>query len=174
MLWIVVRSVEQFSSWHISSQFCGITLQSVTARLIESSKRAFFCQRRQIAGSACGSRMHFVILSQILKNIQNSRGKNKNDSRRNCATIIWKWAIIVHAMILITLFFIFSSNPVPGPPRSIKAVVSGPGSVVVSWLPPDRPNGLLVQVFINFFILMGIQMTDTCMSLEYHIVGIGC
>jgi len=34
---------------------------------------------------------------------------------------------------------------VPGPPRSIKAVVSGPGSVTVSWLPPDRPNGLLVQ-----------------------------
>ena len=69
--------VEQFSSWHISSQFCAITLQSVTARLIESSKRAFFCQRRQIAGSACGSRMHFVILSQILKNIQNSRGKTR-------------------------------------------------------------------------------------------------
>ena len=61
---------------------------------------------------------------------------------------------------MIFIFFIFSANPVPGPPRSIKAVVSGPGSVVVSWLPPDRPNGLLVQVFINFFILMGIYIDD--------------
>jgi len=39
-----------------------------------------------------------------------------------------------------------ATNPdVPGPPRSIKVVVSGPGAVTVSWLPPDRPNGKLLQ-----------------------------
>ena len=40
--------MEQFSSWHISSQFCAITLQSVTARLIESSKRLSFVREDKL------------------------------------------------------------------------------------------------------------------------------
>merc|ERR1719438_190201 len=34
---------------------------------------------------------------------------------------------------------------VPGPPRSIKVVVDSQDAVVVSWLPPDQPNGVIVQ-----------------------------
>lgn len=32
---------------------------------------------------------------------------------------------------------------VPGPPAGIKAVPSSPSSVVVSWLPPHKPNGVI-------------------------------
>ena len=34
---------------------------------------------------------------------------------------------------------------VPGPPRFLKVVVSDQDAVVVSWLPPDQPNGVIVQ-----------------------------
>ena len=33
----------------------------------------------------------------------------------------------------------------PGPPRSIKAVVDSQDAVVVSWLPPATPNGKIQQ-----------------------------
>ena len=33
----------------------------------------------------------------------------------------------------------------PGPPRSIKVVVDSQDAVVVSWLPPAQPNGVIVQ-----------------------------
>lgn len=32
---------------------------------------------------------------------------------------------------------------VPGPPAGVKAVVARPGTVIVSWLPPDTTNGRL-------------------------------
>ncbi|XP_063870457.1 cell adhesion molecule Dscam1-like isoform X1 [Scylla paramamosain] len=32
---------------------------------------------------------------------------------------------------------------VPGPPAAIRALPAGPHSIVVSWLPPERPNGIL-------------------------------
>ena len=56
--------------------------------------------------------------------------------------------IIINAIIFILIIIIsqLSSLTVPGPPRSIKAVVSGPSSVVVSWLPPERPAGQVIQV----------------------------
>eukprot|EP00090_Calanus_glacialis_P038689 TRINITY_DN6743_c0_g1_i1.p1 TRINITY_DN6743_c0_g1~~TRINITY_DN6743_c0_g1_i1.p1 ORF type:complete len:1180 (-),score=156.79 TRINITY_DN6743_c0_g1_i1:583-4122(-) len=38
-----------------------------------------------------------------------------------------------------------TETDVPGPPRSIKVVVSDQDAVVVSWLPPDQPNGVIVQ-----------------------------
>ena len=39
---------------------------------------------------------------------------------------------------------------VPGPPRSITVVVCDQDAVVVSWLPPDQPNGVIVQYNIYF------------------------
>lgn len=36
-----------------------------------------------------------------------------------------------------------SSYSVPGPPAGIKAVPSSASSVVVSWLPPTKPNGVI-------------------------------
>ena len=53
---------------------------------------------------------------------------------------------IAIVFILIIIISYLSSLTVPGPPRSIKAVVSGPSSVVVSWLPPERPAGQVIQV----------------------------
>ncbi|CAB1316313.1 unnamed protein product [Coregonus sp. 'balchen'] len=35
------------------------------------------------------------------------------------------------------------TNYIPGPPAGIKAVPSSPSSVVVSWLPPHKPNGVI-------------------------------
>ena len=56
---------------------------------------------------------------------------------------------------MLDYYFMFASNKdqinnlyqflVPGPPRSIKMVVSDQDAVVVSWLPPDQPNGVIVQ-----------------------------
>lgn len=43
-----------------------------------------------------------------------------------------------------------TQTDVSGPPRSIKVVVSSLDSVVVSWLPPDQPNGLILQY--NIFV----------------------
>lgn len=34
---------------------------------------------------------------------------------------------------------------VPDAPERVKAVVSGENAVVISWLPPRRPNGLLTK-----------------------------
>ena len=46
---------------------------------------------------------------------------------------------------------------VPGPPRSIKVVVSAQDAVVVSWLPPDQPNGVIVQY--NLYVRsVGVNM----------------
>ena len=44
-----------------------------------------------------------------------------------------------------TTSFIFISvfYAVPGPPSSIRALPAGAHSIVVSWLPPERPNGVL-------------------------------
>ena len=42
-----------------------------------------------------------------------------------------------HNQILFKLF--------PGPPRSMKVVVADHNAVEVSWLPPDQPNGIIVQ-----------------------------
>ena len=147
--------MEQFSSWHISSQFCAITLQSVTARLIESSKRLSFVREDKLPDPPVAAACILSYYRKSSRIFKTAEEKTRTIQGETVPRLFEN----EQSSILITLFLIFSANPVPGPPRSIKAVVSGPGSVVVSWLPPDRPNGLLVQVFINFFILMGIQMT---------------
>jgi len=41
------------------------------------------------------------------------------------------------------LMFPYVFSTVPGPPAGIKAVPSSPNSVVVSWLPPLKPNGVI-------------------------------
>lgn len=46
-----------------------------------------------------------------------------------------------------TNIFLFS---VPGPPSAIRALPSGPQSVVVSWLPPERPNGVLTHYTLYY------------------------
>uniref|UniRef100_A0A7N6FES8 DS cell adhesion molecule like 1 n=1 Tax=Anabas testudineus TaxID=64144 RepID=A0A7N6FES8_ANATE len=41
------------------------------------------------------------------------------------------------------VLYIQTREDLPGPPAGIKAVPSSPSSVVVSWLPPHKPNGLI-------------------------------
>ena len=37
---------------------------------------------------------------------------------------------------------------VPGPPKGVKAVVKSPRSVIVSWLEPEQPNGVVERYHI--------------------------
>ena len=37
---------------------------------------------------------------------------------------------------------------VPGPPKGVKAVVKSPRSVIVSWLEPELPNGVIERYHI--------------------------
>uniref|UniRef100_A0AAQ4QMC4 DS cell adhesion molecule like 1 n=1 Tax=Gasterosteus aculeatus aculeatus TaxID=481459 RepID=A0AAQ4QMC4_GASAC len=41
------------------------------------------------------------------------------------------------------VLYIQTREDLPGPPAGIKAVPSSPSSVVVSWLPPHKPNGVI-------------------------------
>uniref|UniRef100_A0A674MX31 DS cell adhesion molecule like 1 n=1 Tax=Takifugu rubripes TaxID=31033 RepID=A0A674MX31_TAKRU len=41
------------------------------------------------------------------------------------------------------VLYIQTREDLPGPPAGIKAVPSSPSSVVVSWLPPHKPNGII-------------------------------
>uniref|UniRef100_A0A673Z716 DS cell adhesion molecule like 1 n=1 Tax=Salmo trutta TaxID=8032 RepID=A0A673Z716_SALTR len=41
------------------------------------------------------------------------------------------------------VLYIQTREDLPGPPAGIKAVPSSPNSVVVSWLPPHKPNGVI-------------------------------
>lgn len=42
---------------------------------------------------------------------------------------------------------------VPDAPERVKAVVSGENAVVISWLPPRRPNGLLTKYTVYIRVL---------------------
>lgn len=46
-----------------------------------------------------------------------------------------------------TYFYLFS---VPDAPTSVKALVMSADSILVSWLPPDRPNGIITQYTVYF------------------------
>ena len=48
---------------------------------------------------------------------------------------------------------------VPGPPLSIKVVVDSQDAVVVSWLPPDQANGVIVQynIYVRLVETLGDQ-----------------
>ncbi|KAL6259045.1 hypothetical protein P5V15_008967 [Pogonomyrmex californicus] len=47
----------------------------------------------------------------------------------------------------------FVPTTVPDAPERVKAVVSGENAVVISWLPPRRPNGLLIQYTVYIRVL---------------------
>jgi len=44
-------------------------------------------------------------------------------------------------------------SAVPDAPERVKAVVSGENAVVISWLPPRRPNGVLIQYIVYIRVL---------------------
>ncbi|KYN00441.1 hypothetical protein ALC62_08745 [Cyphomyrmex costatus] len=46
-----------------------------------------------------------------------------------------------------------TGETVPDAPERVKAVISGENAVVISWLPPRRPNGLLVQYTVYVRVL---------------------
>ncbi|XP_025073056.1 Down syndrome cell adhesion molecule-like [Pogonomyrmex barbatus] len=46
-----------------------------------------------------------------------------------------------------------TGETVPDAPERVKAVVSGENAVVISWLPPRRPNGLLIQYTVYIRVL---------------------
>lgn len=49
---------------------------------------------------------------------------------------------------------------VPGPPADIKAVVSSPQSLKVSWLPPHEPNGIITKYSLYRRSMDGRQEVD--------------
>lgn len=50
---------------------------------------------------------------------------------------------------------------VPEVPRAIKAVVSNPTSIVVSWLPPGRTNGILTSYNLQIRSVGGPNEKDS-------------
>ncbi|KAH0950048.1 hypothetical protein HN011_002504 [Eciton burchellii] len=46
-----------------------------------------------------------------------------------------------------------TGETVPDAPERVKAVVSGENAVVISWLPPRRPNGVLIQYIVYIRVL---------------------
>lgn len=61
-----------------------------------------------------------------------------------CACTKTQTEVHTHCICMPTmLMFPCLFSLVPGPPAGIKAVPSSPSSVVVSWLPPHKPNGVI-------------------------------
>lgn len=54
-------------------------------------------------------------------------------------------------MNVLFLYYLWFIPIVPDAPEKIKAIVSGEETVIISWLPPRRPNGVLSKytVFIR-------------------------
>ncbi|KAK7073926.1 hypothetical protein SK128_017781 [Halocaridina rubra] len=50
---------------------------------------------------------------------------------------------------------------VPGAPASVKALSSGENEVLVSWLPPDQPNGVILQYTLYYRPLNNNQNTKS-------------
>ncbi|XP_039305816.1 Down syndrome cell adhesion molecule-like protein Dscam2 isoform X4 [Solenopsis invicta] len=46
-----------------------------------------------------------------------------------------------------------TGETVPDAPERVKAVISGENAVVISWLPPRRPNGMLIQYTVYIRVL---------------------
>lgn len=49
--------------------------------------------------------------------------------------------------------FCTTEETVPDPPERIKSVVNGESSVIISWLPPRRPNGIVTKYTVYIRIL---------------------
>ncbi len=52
--------------------------------------------------------------------------------------------------------YMYNSVSVPGPPKRIKAVLSSPTTIAVSWLPPNHENGIVVEyyVYIRYVVVL--------------------
>lgn len=58
---------------------------------------------------------------------------------------------------------------VPDAPERVKALVSGENAVMISWLPPRRPNGLLTQYTVYIRVLnqgQEVKITQTVLSAQ--------
>ncbi|CAL4148387.1 unnamed protein product, partial [Meganyctiphanes norvegica] len=45
---------------------------------------------------------------------------------------------------------VITSQEVPDSPTSVKALVTSAESILLSWLPPDRPNGIITQYTVYY------------------------
>lgn len=67
---------------------------------------------------------------------------------------------------------------VPDAPERVKAVISGENAVVISWLPPRRPNGLLTQYTVYIRVLdqgQEVKITKSILpaqSLHHEATGL--
>lgn len=64
-------------------------------------------------------------------------------------------------------------STVPDAPERVKAVISGENAVVISWLPPRRPNGLLIQYTVYIRVLeqgQEVKITKSILPAQnlYH------
>ncbi|XP_070290619.1 cell adhesion molecule DSCAML1-like [Salvelinus sp. IW2-2015] len=65
------------------------------------------------------------------------------------------------------VLYIQTREDLPGPPAGIKAVPSSPSSVVVSWLPPHKPNGVIRKYTIYCSSPGSGQPVSTTERAEY-------
>ncbi|KAL0115399.1 hypothetical protein PUN28_010725 [Cardiocondyla obscurior] len=71
-----------------------------------------------------------------------------------------------------------TGETVPDAPERVKAVVSGENAVVISWLPPRRPNGLLIQYTVYIRVLeQGKEVKITknilpALNLHHEVTGL--
>lgn len=67
---------------------------------------------------------------------------------------------------------------VPDAPERVKAVISGENAVIISWLPPRRPNGLLTQYTVYIRVLdqgQEVKITKSILpaqSLHHEATGL--
>ncbi|XP_012218067.1 cell adhesion molecule Dscam2-like isoform X2 [Linepithema humile] len=71
-----------------------------------------------------------------------------------------------------------TGETVPDAPERVKAVISGENAVVISWLPPRRPNGLLTQYTVYIRVLdqgQEVKITKSILpaqSLHHEATGL--
>lgn len=65
-----------------------------------------------------------------------------------------------------------TEETVPDPPERIKSVVSSESAVIISWLPPRRPNGIVTKYTVYIRVLDKGQevkiVKDTLLALKHH------
>lgn len=76
-----------------------------------------------------------------LPNLSNIEAENSE----YCTYRIIKVFFYIYLRFSVPSIYLFPPlyNSDPGPPAGIKAVPSSASSVVVSWLPPHKPNGII-------------------------------
>lgn len=82
--------------------------------------------------------------------------------------------IILVALVLYQTFFFsiyvnfYAHFSVPSAPADIKAVVSSRNKILVSWLPPASPNGVLVGYTLYMSVIEDGREVRTKMSYRTH------